>query len=221
MLDAVWGSWFQTGGQNGFLVEWQSRQCFVVVCALFRVRTATASSGHAANQMQLEQTIWGQMQGTSFFFLRHPVTCHFGADWTQGRDGKKRSSRKDGNAFGPMILFLAAESTAMMLQKWTLECMETWQLCKMNPVHPSARVPGANFGGGRRSPTERRRRGGQEIGWSTRPGGLCSLCRMSAGTGLASWPLHRQARGASWSFSIPFPASGSTRAPESPFHGER
>lgn len=220
MLDAVWGSWFQTGGQNGFLVEWQSRQCFVVVCALFRVRTATASRGHAANQMQLEQTIWGQMQGTSFFFfgIRSPAILAL-----TGLRGvmERRSSRKDGNAFGPMILFLAAESTAMMLQKWTLECMETWQLCKMNPVHPSARVPGANFGGGRRSPTERRRRAGQEIGWSTRPGGLCSLCRMSAGTGQAGWPLHRQARGASWSFSIPFPASGSTRAPEYPFHGER
>lgn len=59
---------------------------------------------------------------------------------------ERRSSRKDGNISGLVILFLAAEYTAMMLQKWTLKCMETWQHCKMNPVHPSARVPGPTLG---------------------------------------------------------------------------
>lgn len=128
-----------------FLVEWQSRQCFVVVCALYRVRTATASRGHAANQMQLEQTIWGQCRGQFFSSsaLRSPAILAL-----TGLRGpmERRSSRKDGNISGLVILFLAAESAAMMLQKWTLKCLETWQHCKMNPVHPSARVPGPTLG---------------------------------------------------------------------------
>lgn len=77
--------------------------------------------------------------------------------------------------------------------------------------------PGANIGGGRRSPAQRRRRGGQEIGWSTRPGGLCRpvpnvyrhwagrLAPASPGTGRVVV-----------FFQVPFPASGSTRASESP-----
>jgi hypothetical protein len=71
--------------------------------------------------------------------------------------------------------------------------------------------PGCQLGGGRRSPAKRRTRGAKRLDGQRAPGGCaaCAECLQARGLArLARWPLHRQARGASWSFSCPISSFG-------------
>lgn len=201
-------------------VEAVLRQCFVVVCALFRVRPATASRGRATNQRQPEQMIWGQMQGTFFLPSAIQSPAILALTGLRGNvpmqeERKRRVEKRWKYIWSALvILFLAAEMD-------TRGCMEAWQHCKMNPAHSSARVPVPTLGeGGDRQPKEGEE-GAKRLDGQRDPGGCAGLCRMSTGTGLAGWPLHRQARGASWSFSKPhFQLRAPHALPSLPFHGE-
>lgn len=148
----------------------------------------------------------------------------------------RRSSRKDGNTFGLVMLFLAAESTAMMLQKWTLECMENMAALQNESGPPFSSCPGANFGrGGDRQPKEGEE-GAKRLDGQRDPGG-CAACAewmqalgwqlapASPGTGrvvvffhpISSFGLHTRSRVSLSRREITSPRPAlSTRLPELP-----
>lgn len=197
-------------------VEAVSRQCFVVVCAFFRVRPATASRGHATNQRQPEQTIWGQMQGTFFLPSAIQSPAILALTGLRGNvpmqeERKRRVEKRWKYIWSALVIIIFGRRNGHSRMHGSMATLQN----ESGPLFSSC--PGANIGGGRRSPAQRRRRGGQEIGWSTRPGGLCrpvpNVYRHRAGR-LA--PASPGTGRVVVFFPVPFPASGSTRASESP-----
>lgn len=114
------------------------------------------------------------MQGTIFFFFGTPVTCHFGADWTQGHDGTKKFKKGWKYIWSGDIIF------GRRIRRHDAAEMDTQVHGNMAALQnesgpPFSSCPGAYFGGGGDRQPKEGEEGAKRLDGQRDPGG-CAAC---------------------------------------------